>query len=56
MVPEFDVVSHLVSAAAGESDGNATGRLAALRRRLARILDAVSDADDADGSATRLRP
>jgi hypothetical protein len=51
VVPEFDVVSHLVSAAAGEAGGN-TGRLAALRRRLARILDAVSDSDDADASTT----
>jgi hypothetical protein len=53
VVPEFDVVSHLVSAAAGEAGGATPSRLAALRRRLARILDAVSDSDDADASTTQ---
>lgn len=55
IVPEFDLVSHLVSAAAGETGGGATGRLAALRRRLGRFLDAVSDSDDAD-TPTNQRP
>jgi hypothetical protein len=48
VVPEFDVVSHLVSAAAGESTTAAKSRIGAVRRRLGRILDAVSDSDDAD--------
>jgi hypothetical protein len=47
VVPEFDVVSHLVSAAAGESTPAAKGRIGAFRRRLGRVLDTVSD-DDAD--------
>jgi hypothetical protein len=48
VVPEFDVVSHLVSAAAGESTTAAKSRIGAVRRRLGRILDAVSDSDGAD--------
>jgi hypothetical protein len=48
VVPEFDVVSHLVSAAAGESTTAAKGRFGGFRRRLGRVLDAVSDPDDAD--------
>ena len=48
VVPEFDVVSHLVSAAAGESTTAARGRFGGFRRRLGRVLDAVSDSDDAD--------
>lgn len=44
VVPEFDVVSHLVSTAAGDtSSGTANSRFAALRARFARMLDAVSD-------------
>jgi len=53
VVPEFDVVSHLVSAAAGEPTTAAKGRIGAVRRRLGRILDAVSDSDDADAGTTR---
>jgi hypothetical protein len=52
VVPEFDVVSHLVSVAAGESTIAAKGRMGAVRRRLGRILDAVSDSDDADAGTT----
>jgi hypothetical protein len=48
VVPEFDVVSHLVSAAAGESTTAAKGRFGGFRRRLGRVLDAVSDPADAD--------
>ena len=48
VVPEFDVVSHLVSAAAGESTTAARSRFGGFRRRLGRVLDAVSDSDDAD--------
>lgn len=55
VVPEFDVVSHLVSAAAGESTIAARGRIGALRRRFGRILDAVSDSDDADVETKRPR-
>ena len=48
VVPEFDVVAHLVSAAAGEQDAASSGRrFGSLRDRLARILDSVGDhADD----------
>jgi len=53
VVPEFDVVSHLVSAAAGESPSTSRGRFGAVRRRLGRILDAVSDSDDADAGTKR---
>jgi len=53
VVPEFDVVSHLVSAAAGESATTSTGRFGSVRRRLARILDAVSDSDDVDARTKR---
>ncbi|HEY3925388.1 MAG TPA: hypothetical protein VGL75_12575 [Acidothermaceae bacterium] len=61
VVPEFDVVSHLVSAAAGESTIAAKGRIGAVRRRLGRILDAVGDSDDAvsdsdDAGAKTKRP
>jgi hypothetical protein len=55
VVPEFDVVSHLVSAAAGESTTAAKSRIGAVRRRLGRILDAVSDSDDADAETKRPR-
>lgn len=51
VVPEFDVVSHLVSAAAGEPEiANRVRGFSALRDRLARILDAVGD-DDAPHSS-----
>jgi hypothetical protein len=53
VVPEFDVVSHLVSAAAGESTAAAKGRIGSARRRLGRLLDAVSDSDDADAGTNR---
>lgn len=43
VVPEFDVVSHLVSAAAGETTPARGGRFGAVRARLARMLDAVGD-------------
>jgi hypothetical protein len=47
VVPEFDVVSHLVSAAAGETTTHGSdGRFGALRARLGRMLDAVGDRDD----------
>jgi hypothetical protein len=55
VIPEFDVVSHLVSAAAGERSGSTAGRFGALRRRLGRMLDAVSDADDVDVDAPTTR-
>lgn len=55
VVPEFDVVSHLVSAAAGDMSDPTSSRFGTLRRRLGRMLDAVSDADDAD-APTRRRP
>lgn len=55
VVPEFDVVSHLVSAAAGESTTASRGRIGAVRRRLGAILDAVSDSDDAE-TGTKRRP
>jgi hypothetical protein len=55
VVPEFDVVSHLVSAAAGESTTAAKSRIGAFRRRLGRVLDAVSDSDDADAETKRPR-
>ncbi len=55
VVPEFDVVSHLVSAAAGESATAAKSRLGGFRRRLGRVLDAVSDSDDADAETKRPR-
>jgi len=55
VVPEFDVVSHLVSAAAGESTTASRGRIGAVRRRLGAILDAVSDSDDAE-AGTKRRP
>jgi hypothetical protein len=50
VVPEFDLVSHLVSAAAGET-GSASNnrRFGAMRARLARMLDAVGDPDDGEG-------
>ncbi|HZV25883.1 MAG TPA: hypothetical protein VFG00_06305 [Acidothermaceae bacterium] len=55
VVPEFDVVSHLVSAAAGESTTAAKSRIGAFRRRLGRVLDAVSDSDGADAETKRPR-
>ncbi|HEY5200481.1 MAG TPA: hypothetical protein VIJ31_06170 [Acidothermaceae bacterium] len=55
VVPEFDVVSHLVSAAAGESTTAAKSRIGTFRRRLGRVLDAVSDSDDADAETKRPR-
>jgi hypothetical protein len=51
VVPEFDVVSHLVSAAAGEQAIASKSRIGAVRRRLGRLLDAVSDSDDDSGDA-----
>jgi hypothetical protein len=48
VVPDFDVVSHLVTTAAGETTAQSAGRVHTLRRRLARMLDAVSDSDDDD--------
>jgi hypothetical protein len=48
IVPEFDVVSHLVSAAAGEDPAAANrprGRFARVRLGFARALDSVSDTD-----------
>jgi hypothetical protein len=54
VVPEFDVVSHLVSAAAGER-GATAGRFGGLRRRLGRMLDVVSDPDGADADAPTTR-
>jgi hypothetical protein len=53
LVPEFDVVSHLVSVAAGEPMTAPKGRIGAVRRRLGRLLDAVSDSDDADAGTNR---
>jgi hypothetical protein len=53
VVPEFEVVAHLVSAAAGEPTPTATSRFTAMRRRLARALDAVSDSDDDASPAAR---
>jgi hypothetical protein len=51
IVPDFDVISHLVSTAAGEAGSAAGGgRFGGLRRRLARMLDAVSDSDSDDDS------
>jgi hypothetical protein len=47
VVPEFEVVSHLVTTAAGESATATAGRFGSMRRRIAKMLDAVSDADDA---------
>ena len=55
VVPEFDVVSHLVSAAAGESTTAAKSRIGTFRRRLGRVLDAVSDSGDADAETKRPR-
>jgi hypothetical protein len=58
IVPEFDVVSHLVSAAAGEDQASLIrpkGRFNRVRLGLARALDAVMDADD-DDATTRRRP
>jgi len=47
VVPEFDVVSHLVSSAAGESRADRkSGRFAVVRERLARLLDAVGESDE----------
>lgn len=49
VVPEFDLVSHLVSAAAGESGpGSSSRRFGAVRQRLARMLDVVGDPDDGE--------
>ncbi|GEM_PF-1013508 len=59
IVPEFDVVSHLVSAAAGEDQARLTapkGRFNRVRLGLARALDTVMDADDDDDATTRRRP
>ena len=49
IVPEFEVVSHLVTAAAGVSASATENRLGGLRRRLARMLETVSDSDDSAG-------
>ena len=43
IVPEFDVVTHLVSTAAGENDELPKSLLGAMRSRLARLLDSVGD-------------
>jgi hypothetical protein len=43
IVPEFDVVTHLVSTAAGENDEMPKSLLGAMRSRLARLLDSVGD-------------
>lgn len=44
IVPEFDVVSHLVSSAAGEARPTGkTGRFERMRTKLAHMLDAVGD-------------
>jgi len=43
IVPEFDVVTHLVSTAAGENEEIPKSLLGAMRSRLARLLDSVSD-------------
>jgi hypothetical protein len=57
VVPDFDVVSHLVSTAAGETASAAGGgRLSAVRRRLAKMLDAVSDSDSDDDDVAPTRP
>jgi len=47
VVPEFDIVSHLVSSAAGETSADRrNSRFAVVRERLARILDSVGDSDE----------
>lgn len=43
IVPEFDVVTHLVSTAAGENDELPRSLLAAMRSRFSRFLDSVGD-------------
>jgi hypothetical protein len=43
VVPEFDLVTHLVSTAAGEHDELPRSLLGALRSRFARLLDSVGD-------------
>jgi hypothetical protein len=44
VVPDFDVISHLVSTAAGERDAAASrDGLGRMRRRLSRLLDAAGD-------------
>lgn len=44
VVPEFDIVSHLVSAAAGDTTSvGKNGKFAAARTRLARMLDSIGD-------------
>ncbi len=42
LTPDFDVVSHLVSAAAGAAETGSAPRLTRMRQRLARILDAAA--------------
>ena len=49
VVPEFDVVSHLVSSAAGDTSGKVNSRFGSVRARLARILDAVGDNEESSG-------
>jgi len=67
IVPEFDVVSHLVSAAAGEDQARSNppkGRFNRVRLGLARALDTLMDADNGDAvtdadngdATTRRRP
>ena len=47
VVPDFDVVSHLVSSAAGDTTPlGKNSRFGAVRARLARMLDAVGDSDE----------
>ncbi len=43
IVPEFHVVTHLVSTAAGENDEIPKSLLGAMRSRLSRLLDSVGD-------------
>jgi hypothetical protein len=44
VVPDFDVISHLVSAAAGDpNSADSRARLGKLRRRLGKLLDAAGD-------------
>lgn len=43
VVPEFEVVTHLVSAAAGELDTPGRRGRAGIRERLAKLLDAIGD-------------
>jgi hypothetical protein len=47
VVPEFDVMSHLVSSAAGDlSSDKKNSKFGVVRARLARMLDAVGDSEE----------